>query len=104
MNVDKDVGGINLDKILTGKIYHVLQRTLNLKEYDMCRSGVCPYANEKVCEEALEDDVERLQALLDESIDIKLQDLSSKKIELEWAMQAARTNEALQLIKKINMI
>lgn len=103
MNTNKDAGGINLDKILTGKVYCALKDMTKLRKYDMCRRGVCPYANEKVCEEALENDIEKLQALLDESTDIKLQDLLSEKMELERAILAAKTNEALQRIKKINI-
>lgn len=87
----------DIDKILTGKIAHMLRSCAPTKRHETYYCSLCSYSDIVDCEDALEKDISELQKLVDNNADAKLEQLECKKLAAE---QQACTEENLQQLSR----
>lgn len=80
---------IDVDRILTGKIAHMLRSyAKTIKDETYCCS-LCPYGDATDCEAALENDISELQKLVDNYVGAKLDQIRYEMLEAEQCYQTA---------------
>ena len=87
---------LDIDRILTGKIAHMMRSCAPTKKEETYCCSLCSYCDVEDCETALEKDISELQELIDNHAGVKLEQLKYEQSEAE---QRLRTAEELQRIQ-----
>ena len=80
---------IDIDRILTGKIAHMLRECAPMKKDEAYCCALCSYCDVEDCETALENDISELQRLIDSQAGVKLEQLEYEKLEATRQFQTA---------------
>ena len=88
---------LDIDKILTGKIAHMLRSCAPTKKDETYCCSLCSYCDVDDCEMALEKDISELQKLVDNYVGAKLEQLKYEKLKAE---QCLHTVEDLRKLSR----
>lgn len=86
---------LDIDRILTGKIAHMLRSCAQTKKDETYCCSLCSYSDVVDCETALEKDISELQKLVDNYAGVKLEQLRYEKLEAERCLHTAEDLQRL---------
>ena len=91
----------DINKILTGKIAHMLRLCAPTKKEEIYCCSLCSYCDVADCEMVLEKDISELQKLIDNYAGIKLEQLECEKLEAERRLHTAEYLQRLSQFKNL---
>lgn len=85
----------DIDRILTGKIAHMLRSCAPTKKDETYCCSLCSYCDVEDCETALEKDISELQRLIDNYAVDRLEQLKYEQSEAEQCLRMAEERQRL---------